>query len=290
MNLVAIQENVIFIIETFYIYFESHYYLVIVSSYTDYYSIENIGNQQKNPNLFKKMLIFYKTYAYNKEVRWHKGEKNMPRKFKTAKEEQVAIKIAENIKKIMKEKKLRQTDLSATTGIARSTMSDYVNGRTNIPMVALQKISEALGLTKSNLLEGDSEFIKTQEIEKLPIYGQVRCGNGLLTLRDIKGYLDTPSSWIQGGEHFYLLAEGDSMINVGIVDGSLLLIRRQAVIENGEIAAVMVNDEAMLKRLYRDGTTIKLISENPNHEDIILDERKDVVSIIGKLKKNIGEH
>lgn len=214
----------------------------------------------------------------------------MPRKFKTAKEEQIAIRVAENIKKLMKTKKMRQTDLSAITGIARSTMSDYVNGRTTIPMVALQKISEALGTTKSKLVDPNSEVIELSGVKKLPIYGEVCCGDGLLALQDIKGYLDTPYSWVQGGEHFYLLAKGDSMINAGVVDGSLLLIRRQAIVENGEIAAVMVNDEAMLKRVYREGTTIKLVSENPNFEDIILDERKDIVSIIGKLKKNIGEH
>lgn len=214
----------------------------------------------------------------------------MPRKFKTAKEEQVALKIAENIKTLLKEKGMRQTDLSALTGIARSTMSDYVNGRTTISMGSLQKISEALGTTKSKLVDLQSDSIEMIGVQKLPIYGEVCCGNGLLALQDIKGYLDTPTSWITGGDHFYLLAKGDSMINAGIVDGSLLLIRRQAIVENGEVAAVMVNDEAMLKRVYREGSTIKLVSENPNYEDIILDERKDVVSIIGKLKKNIGEH
>lgn len=214
----------------------------------------------------------------------------MPRKFKTAKEEQVALKIAENIKTLLKEKGMRQTDLSALTGIARSTMSDYVNGRTTISMGSLQKISEALGTTKSKLVDLQSDSIEMIGVQKLPIYGEVCCGNGLLALQDIKGYLDTPTSWITGGDHFYLLAKGDSMINAGVVDGSLLLIRRQAIVENGEVAAIMVNDEAMLKRVYREGSTIKLVSENPNYEDIILDERKDVVSIIGKLKKNIGEH
>ncbi|HHI3608477.1 TPA: LexA family protein [Bacillus anthracis] len=214
----------------------------------------------------------------------------MPRKLKTAKEEQVALKIAENIKTLLKEKGMRQTDLSALTGIARSTMSDYVNGRTTISMGSLQKISEALGTTKSKLVDLQSDSIEMIGVQKLPIYGEVCCGNGLLALQDIKGYLDTPTSWITGGDHFYLLAKGDSMINAGVVDGSLLLIRRQAIVENGEVAAVMVNDEAMLKRVYREGSTIKLVSENPNYEDIILDERKDVVSIIGKLKKNIGEH
>ncbi|MCU5498742.1 helix-turn-helix domain-containing protein [Bacillus wiedmannii] len=214
----------------------------------------------------------------------------MPRKFKTAKEEQVALKIAENIKTLLKEKGMRQTDLSALTGIARSTMSDYVNGRTTISMGSLQKISEALGTTKSKLVDLQSDSIEMIGVQKLPIYGEVCCGNGLLALQDIKGYLDTPTSWVTGGDHFYLLAKGDSMINAGVVDGSLLLIRRQAIVENGEVAAVMVNDEAMLKRVYREGSTIKLVSENPNYEDIILDERKDVVSIIGKLKKNIGEH
>ncbi|MRC81737.1 helix-turn-helix domain-containing protein, partial [Bacillus thuringiensis] len=69
----------------------------------------------------------------------------MPRNFKTEKEIQMALKQSENIKRLMEKKGFRQVDMVNATGIARSTMSTYINAKSVIPMVALQKIADALG-------------------------------------------------------------------------------------------------------------------------------------------------
>ena len=78
------------------------------------------------------------------------------------------------------------------------------------------------------------------------------------------------------------------MINARIMDGALLLIRRQNDVDNGEIAAVLIDGEAVLKRVYKTEDTIILQSENPMYKPIIL-KRNDMkdVRIIGKLKKVI---
>src|SRR5690554_6227012 len=121
---------------------------------------------------------------------------------------------------------------------------------------------------------------------KLPIVGAISCGNGAVAYDDIEGYEDVPSSWLNGGEYFFLRAKGDSMINARIQDGDLLLIRRQDDVENGEIAAVLIDGEAVLKRVYKTNDTIILQSENAMYKPIILNKNdmKDV-RIIGKLKK-----
>ena len=119
----------------------------------------------------------------------------------------------------------------------------------------------------------------------LPIVGRIACGNGQLAYQDIEGYEATPKEWLNGGEYFYLRAKGNSMTGARINDGDLLLIRKQPAVEEGEIAAVIINDEAMLKRVYfRDGKLI-LQSENPNFPPEIVTEGD--VTIIGKLKKLI---
>nr|WP_259549216.1 S24 family peptidase [Heyndrickxia oleronia] len=110
------------------------------------------------------------------------------------------------------------------------------------------------------------------------------CGPGVLAFEEIEGYEETPLDWLNGGEYFYLRAKGDSMVNARILDGDLLLIRRQNDVENGEIAAVAIGDEAVLKRVYKTNNNIILQSENPNYPPIVLDDKKNI-RIIGKLKK-----
>src|SRR5690606_39970820 len=92
---------------------------------------------------------------------------------------------------------------------------------------------------------------------------------------------------ITGGEYFYRRAEGDSMVGARIHDGDLLLIRKQPDVADGEIAAVLIDDEAMLKRVYRQNGLLVLQSENPNYPPIVVDPKNNPrnIRIIGKLKK-----
>ncbi|PGL88601.1 hypothetical protein CN926_00945, partial [Bacillus thuringiensis] len=129
----------------------------------------------------------------------------MPRNFKTANDDIMAKKMSENIKAIMKRKGLRQTDLSDKTGIKRSTVSNYVNGKTIIPMVALQRIANALGVTKSELVELDeSKTIELIGIKKIPVYNSVKSEFGSILFGDPVEYIDTPFSWISEGNFFYI--------------------------------------------------------------------------------------
>lgn len=200
--------------------------------------------------------------------------------------------ISENIKRLMKERGWTQLKTSEMSGISKSTLSDYINCKTLINPGNVEKLAEAFKVPKSDI---DPSFkvntigevnvpYMVTSFTKLPIVGAVSCGNGVVAYEDIEGYEEVPRSWLNGGEYFFLRAKGDSMINARIYDGDLLLIRQQDDVENGDIAAVLIDEEAVLKRVYKTNGNVILQSENPKYPPIILDENKNI-RIIGKLKK-----
>jgi len=151
------------------------------------------------------------------------------------------------------------------------------------------RICRALGITIEDLERMASEanslsdFVLVGELVKLPVVGRISCGNSIPAYEEIESYEPTPQEWLNGGEHFYLRAKGDSMSGARIYDGDLLLIRKQPIVENGEIAVVLIEDEAVLKRVYKNGDQFILQSENPKYPPIFANSKE--VRIIGKLKK-----
>lgn len=206
--------------------------------------------------------------------------------------------IASNIQRLMKERGWTQVKLSELSGISKSTLSDYKNCKTLINPGNVEKLSEVFGVPKSDIdpsfkrtdmVRDTIEPYITDVIKKIPVVGSISCGNGVLAYEDIECYREVPSSWVNGGKYFFLKAKGDSMINARIEDGDLLLIRQQETFENGEIMAVMVDDEAVLKRVYRTDGSLFLQSENPKYPPIIVNQNSNV-KIIGKLKTNFIEY
>lgn len=205
-------------------------------------------------------------------------------------------KISENIKKFMKEQGLTQIRLSEKSGISKSTLSDYINCRTLINPGNVEKLSIALNVQKSDIdpsfrssmvIEEPEEYkVKSQQFKQIPIVGAISCGNGVIAYEEIEGYEDTPKSWLNGGEYFYLKAKGDSMINARIQDGDLLLIRVQNEVENGEIAAVYIDGEAVLKRVHIADGSLVLQSENSKYPPIVVGKNSNV-KILGKLKRTV---
>ncbi|WP_144461837.1 LexA family protein [Siminovitchia fortis] len=202
--------------------------------------------------------------------------------------------IAENIKQLMKERGWTQLKLSEVSKISKSTLSDYINCKTLINPGNVEKLSEAFGVPKYQI---DPSFkrsdMKVEEsltdyvvnsFARVPIVGTISCGNGVIAYENIEGYEEIPRSWLNGGEYFLLRANGDSMINARIHEGDLLLIRRQEDVENGEIAAVLIEGEAVLKRVFKTDTALILQSENPKYEPIIVGKQSDI-KILGRLQK-----
>ena len=194
---------------------------------------------------------------------------------------------AKNILRLRKEKGLTQQELGDQIGLAKTTVSQWESAQKLPHAASIEKIGAFFDVPKSVLFaEGNDKYLAYGKMLSLPIVGKISCGNGSPTYEEIEDYEPTPESWVRGGEYFYLRAEGDSMINARILNGDLVLIRRQEDLENGEIGAIVVNVKVYLKRIYKDGNAISLHSENTNYPRMTVKE-DDVVYIIGKLKKII---
>lgn len=207
------------------------------------------------------------------------------------------MRLGNKIKELRKKNRMTQADLAKKLNVAPTAVSAWERNENRPLMDKIAIMSEMFDVpisyffedfkTVQEFREEPARYIRT-EFSRLPIIGSISCGDGVIAYEEIKGYEEVPSSWLNGGEYFFLEARGDSMINAHITDGALLLIRRQNDVDNGEIAAVLIDGEAVLKRVYKTEDTIILQSENPAYKPIIL-KRNDMkdVRIIGKLKKVI---
>jgi repressor LexA len=116
----------------------------------------------------------------------------------------------------------------------------------------------------------------------LPLVGSIAAGSPVLATENIEDSFVVDRELANGGE-FILVVEGDSMVGAHICDGDYISVRPQEVAEDGEIVAVMVDDEATVKRFYRDGSLIRLEPENSRMRPIIVDPATRSVRILGKV-------
>lgn len=156
----------------------------------------------------------------------------------------------------------------------------------------VQEIAEFYGVTTDFLMgRTDDKYEKLDNInpyKKIPLLGSIAAGIPILAQETIEGYEYVPANM---KVDFCLRIKGDSMINARIIDGDLVFIRQQSDVENGEIAAVLVDGEdATLKRVHKGTGTVTLHAENPNYPDQVF-TRRDMrqVSIIGKAVRFSSE-
>lgn len=130
------------------------------------------------------------------------------------------------------------------------------------------------------LLVDNEYLIKNEDIREVPLLGKVTAGSPIEAIERPDEYFSVPSYLIpKGKEVFTLKVSGDSMINIGILDGDIVIVQKQPIANNGDIVVAMNNDnEATLKTFYKEKDHFRLQPENDNYEPIILNE----VTILGK--------
>jgi len=116
-------------------------------------------------------------------------------------------------------------------------------------------------------------------VRKIPVLGNVAAGTPLFSEENVEGSIELPAKMIGAGTFFAVNVRGDSMKDVGIIDGDIAVVRQQETAENGEIVIAMVEDAFTLKRLYREKNRIKLKSENYAYPPIYTQNAR----ILGKL-------
>ncbi len=113
----------------------------------------------------------------------------------------------------------------------------------------------------------------------IPLLGTIAAGSPILAQENIEEYLSFPRSMFKNGEYFALHVKGDSMIDGGIYDGDVAIIKKQNTANNGDVIAALLTDEATLKRFAMTGNKIQLLPDNPAYEPIAAEN----VAILGKL-------
>ncbi|MED9966496.1 MAG: S24 family peptidase [Blautia sp.] len=187
-------------------------------------------------------------------------------------------------------------ELANASGVSKASISQYLNGSHSPSNISSGKMAKILNVNPVWLMGFDVPMIEQVsfspaisnifpiELKKFPVLGEIACG--------IPKYANEErESYIMAGTDikadFCLKASGDSMIGVRIKDGDIVFIRKQDIVENGEIAAVIVNDEneATLKRFfyYQEKALLILKAENPKYEDLIFTKDElDKVHVLGK--------
>ena len=182
---------------------------------------------------------------------------------------------------ILKAKNLTPYKVAKATGISQATLTAWKNGAYSPKYDKLKKIADFLGIEVSELMGQEAT-------ELLPIVGQIACGTPVLAEENIDGY--APRCHGVKAD-FCLYAKGDSMIGARINDGDLVFVRKQNMVQNGEIGAVLIGESATLKRVYYYPEQSKLIlsPENPKYAPMVfVDKELDEIQILGKAVSFIG--
>ncbi|MEE1154951.1 MAG: transcriptional repressor LexA [Acutalibacteraceae bacterium] len=141
------------------------------------------------------------------------------------------------------------------------------------------KSLENKGLITRNQGTTRSIRLTTDNTSVIPIMGKVTAGMPILAVEDIQGYVPVSDSIRRGRELFALRVSGESMINAGILDNDIVIVHKTPVANNGQIVVAMVEDEATVKRFYKEDGHYRLQPENDDYEPIVVDE----CSILGQV-------
>lgn len=191
---------------------------------------------------------------------------------------------AENLNYYMELKNVKQVDLVNYFKLGKSTISSWCTGLKMPRSDKLEKLAVFFDIELSDLLHKKVGTPYNPIVHKIPVLGYISAGLPLYADEHIEGYTYTERNG--GAEYFALRVKGDSMSAMQINNGNLIIVRRQNIVENGEIAVVRVDGEnATVKRFKQEGNIVQLIpqSYNPEHEIQIYDLKKTKVEIIGKV-------
>ncbi|MEE0252365.1 MAG: transcriptional repressor LexA [Acutalibacteraceae bacterium] len=160
-------------------------------------------------------------------------------------------------------------EICAATGLkSTSTVHAHLKALEN-----LGYISRDAGLNRAIHIEG------CEQTAQVPILGKVTAGLPILAVEEIQGYLPITASQQRGRELFALTVQGESMKNAGILDGDYVVVERTPTARDGDIVVALIEDEATVKRLYRETDCVRLQPENDAFEPIYAKE----VLILGKV-------
>lgn len=204
----------------------------------------------------------------------------------------------ERMKQRRKEIGFSAEKVAERLGVSPATIYRYEKGDIEkVPVDSLAELAKILQTTPAYLMGWEEQptpkptspapippgFIPMPKMKKVPLIGAIACGDPITALQNREGDVDVPEDVRCD---FALKCHGDSMVGAGIHDGDVVYIHIQPEVENGEIAAVRIGDEATLKRVYLHMDYVELRPENPAFESII--RRKEDMNDVHIEGKAVG--
>lgn len=190
------------------------------------------------------------------------------------------------LRQLRKEDNLTQKDLATKLGLAFSTISMYERGIREPDFETTEAIADYFNVSMDFLMGKSTNsapmgnIIPMPNFNTVPLLGTIACGEPILAAENLEGEVNIPSD-IKAD--FALRCSGDSMIDARILDGDIVYIRQQPTVNNGEIAAVLIDDEATLKKVYLSEGTITLVACNTNYQPFVYSgEKLNEIRILGK--------
>ena len=187
----------------------------------------------------------------------------------------------ERMKQRRKEIGFSAEKVAERLGVSPATIYRYEKGDIEkVPVDSLAELAKILQTTPAYLMGWEEQptpkptspapippdFIPMPKMKKVPLIGAIACGDPITALQNREGDVDVPEDVRCD---FALKCHGDSMVGAGIHDGDVVYIHIQPEVENGEIAAVRIGDEATLKRVYYSGDTLTLMPANAAYAPLV---------------------
>ena len=183
--------------------------------------------------------------------------------------------IGNRIKNKRIELNMTQEEFALKSGYtSRSSINKIELGLVDIPQSKIASIASALGVSPAYLLFGDvftdkdNSELRPVNLKKFPMLGEIACGKPIFANEEHETYIDA-SADIKAD--FCLTAKGDSMVGARIHNGDVVFIKEQSIVDNGQIAAVIIDNDVTLKRwyFYPDKKKLILQAENPSYEPFV---------------------
>lgn len=195
---------------------------------------------------------------------------------------------AKNLNKYLDMHGKTQKEVADTIGVIPQTLNAWCTGQALPRMGKVQALADYFGINKSDLIDDNASqnippyknIAPMPKTKRVPLIGTIACGTPIYADENFEDMLPVPD-YINAD--FCLRCQGDSMIDARINDGDVVYIRTQPIVDNGDIAAVLIDDEATLKRVYVYPNKLVLQAANSAYEPLIyVGEEVDYVRILGK--------
>ena len=200
------------------------------------------------------------------------------------KEGLIFMALPERIKALRLQKGLTLLDVANALGVKEATAQRYESGEIkNLKHDTILQLAKLFNCSPSYLMGWEEDKLPDSAMlidkENLLLVGSIAAGSPTYAQEQVEYY--SPAK--DGGADFCLRVHGDSMTGAGIKDGDVVFIRKQEIVDDGDIAAVLIDDEATLKRVYVSPDTITLVAENPKYKPMVYTkEQGKNIRILGK--------